>query len=103
LIEVCKKVEDPDFVEAALKLSRIEDQTGREYHQVISDFEKAQKELPQIEERVIKATAQLKSINDAIFKSKQELDSQEKHLRKYRIEDSLNLPFLFWSAPKCFF
>jgi chromosome segregation ATPase len=86
LVAVCKKIEDPGFAEAALKLSQIEAQSGRKYHQIISDFEKAQKELPQIEKRVIEATAKLKSINDAIFKSKQELDSQEKHLKKYRNE-----------------
>jgi hypothetical protein len=46
LIEVCKKVEDPGFTEAALKLSQIETQTGVGYHQITSAFEKAQKRLP---------------------------------------------------------
>jgi hypothetical protein len=86
LIEVCKKIEDPGFVEAALKLSLIESQTGMGYHQVISDFEKVQKQLPQLEEKVIKATAKLKSINNAILRSSQELDSQEKYLMQYRNE-----------------
>lgn len=86
LIEVCKKVEDHGFVEAALKLSLIEVQTGMEYHQVMSGFEKAQKQLPQLEEKVIKAKAKLKSISDAIFRSKQELASQERYLEKYKNE-----------------
>jgi len=86
LIEVCKKVEDPGFAEAALKLSQIEVQTGMEYHQLISDFEKAQKQLPQLEEKVVNAKEKLKSISDAILRSTQELDSQEKCLEKYRNE-----------------
>jgi hypothetical protein len=86
LIEVCKKVEDPGFAEAALKLSQIEAQTGMEYHQVMADFEKAQKQLPQLEKEVIRAEAKLKSISDATLRSKQELAGQEKYLKKYRNE-----------------
>jgi predicted transcriptional regulator len=86
LIEVCKKVEDPGFVEAALKLSQIEAQTSKGYHQVMAEFEKVQKELPQLEEKIIKATAKLKSINATILRSTQELDTQEKYLKQYKDE-----------------
>lgn len=86
LIEVCGKVEDPAFIEAALKLSQIEIQTGIEYHQVMSGFEKARKQLPQLEEKVIRAEAKLKSIADATLRSKQELASQKKYLKKYKNE-----------------
>ena len=53
LIKVCQKVDDPGFVKAALKLSQIETQTGMGYHQVISGFEKAQNQLPQLEEKML--------------------------------------------------
>jgi hypothetical protein len=86
LIEVCKKVEDPGFVEAAIELSRIKAQTGIGYHQVMADFKKAHKQLPQLEEKVIKATAKLKSINDTILRNTQELDSQEKYFKQYKDE-----------------
>jgi len=72
LIEVCKKVEDPGFTEAALKLSQIETQTGVGYHQITSVFEKAQKQLPQLEEKIAEAKAELKSISDGVLKNKQE-------------------------------
>jgi predicted transcriptional regulator len=86
LIEVCKKVGDPGFVEAALKLSQIETQTGNGYQQLMAEFEKVQKELPQLEEKMIKATAKLKSVNDTILRTTQELDSQQKHLKQYKDE-----------------
>jgi hypothetical protein len=86
LIEVCKKVEDPGFAEATLRLSQIKVQTGMEYHQVMSRFERAQKQLPQLEEAIIKAKAKLKSITDAILKNTQELVDQEEYFKKYKNE-----------------
>jgi hypothetical protein len=86
LIEVCKKVKDPGFVEATLKLSRIETQTGKGYQQLMAESEKAQKELPQLEEKRIKAAAKLKSVNDVILRTTQKLDRQEKHLKQYKDE-----------------
>jgi len=86
LIEVCKKVEDPGFTEAALKLSQVEAQTGMGYHQITSVFEKAQKQLPQLEEKIAEARAELKSINGGVLKNKQELAGQEEYLKKYQNE-----------------
>jgi predicted transcriptional regulator len=86
LIEVCKKVEDPGFVEAAIELSRIEVQAGMGYYQVMAEFEKARKELPQLEEKMFKATAKLKSINDTILRTTKELDTREKSLEQYKDE-----------------
>jgi hypothetical protein len=59
LVEVCKKVEDSGFTEAVLKLSQIETQTGVDYHQITSGFEKAQKQLPQLERKIAEAKAEL--------------------------------------------
>jgi len=86
LIEVCKKVEDPGFTEAALKLSQIETQTGMDYDQVISCFETAQKQLPQLKEEIAEAKVELKSINDGVLKNKQELVGREEYLKKYQNE-----------------
>jgi len=86
LIEVCKKVEDSGFIEAALKLFQIEAQTGVGYHQITSVFEKAQKQLPQLEEKIAEAKAELKAISDGVLKNKQELAGQEEYLEKYQNE-----------------
>lgn len=82
LIKVCREVDDPGFVEAALKLAQIEAQTGMEYHQVMSGFEKAQKQLPRLDEKVAETKAKLKSINDGLLENKQELAGQEEYLKK---------------------
>ena len=86
LVEVCKKVADPGFVEAAMKLSQIETQTGMGYHQITSDFEKAQKQLPLLVDKISEARTELKSISDEVSKNKQELTRQEDHLKKYQDE-----------------
>lgn len=86
LIKVCREVDYPGFVEAALKLAQIEAQTGMEYHQVMSGFEKAQKQLPRLDEKVAEIKAKLKSINDGLLENKQELVGQEEYLKKYQNE-----------------
>jgi hypothetical protein len=86
LVEVCRKVEDPGFTESVLKLSQIESQTGMDYHQVIPGFETAQKQLPQLEEKIAGAKAELKSLNDGLLKNKQELAGREEYLKKYQNE-----------------
>jgi len=86
LVNVCQKVDNPGFVEAALKLAQIETQTGREYHQVISSFEKALNQLPQLEEKITGAKAELKFTNEGLVKNKHELADQEEYLEKYQNE-----------------
>ncbi|MGD1120212.1 MAG: hypothetical protein ABR886_12150 [Dehalococcoidales bacterium] len=86
MIKVCQEVNDSGFVKAARKLSHLESQTGMGYQQVISDFEKALNQLPQLEEKVIDAKAKLKAIGDVTLKNKQELAGQEEHLKKYQDE-----------------
>ncbi len=86
LVEICKKIEDPGFVEATKKLSQIETQTGMRYHQITTGFEKAQKQLPQLEDKIAEAKTELKSISDGVLKNKQELTRQEDHLKKCQNE-----------------
>jgi len=86
LVNVCQKVDNPGFVEAALKLAQIETQTGREYHQVISSFETALNQLPQLEEKITGAKAELKFTNEGLVINKQELAGQEEYLEKYQNE-----------------
>ena len=86
LVKICKKVEDPGFVEAAMKFSQIETQTGMGYHQVTSDFEKAEKQLPQLEGKIAEVKAELKFTNEGLAKNKQELAGQEEYLKKCQNE-----------------
>ena len=77
---------DPGFVKAALKLSQIETQTGMSYHQVIFGFEKAQNQLPHLEDMILVTKAELKSTSAELLKKNHELTGQEEHLKKYQNE-----------------
>jgi predicted transcriptional regulator len=86
LVDVCKRVEDPGFTEAAIKLYKIETQTGMGYHQIISGFEAAQIQIPRLNEKIAEAKADLKSTNDSLMENKKKLTSQEVYLKKRRNE-----------------
>jgi len=86
LVGVCKKIEDPGFVDSALKLAQIEAQAGMEYQQVIANFKEVQDQLPKLKEKLTGAKVELKTISDAILKNKQKLANQEAHLKKYQDE-----------------
>jgi len=49
LIKVCGKIADPSFVQAALKLTRIETECNMSYEEVVSRFERVTLELPSTE------------------------------------------------------
>jgi predicted transcriptional regulator len=86
LVDVCKKVEEPGFIEATLELSLIEAQAGMSYHQIISGFKTAQKQLPQLNEKIAEAKAELKSINGSLIENKHKLASQEAYLEESQNE-----------------
>lgn len=86
LIEICQKVADPGFVEAALQLSQIETQTGRYYHQVMSNFKKVQKQLPQMGKKLEETKTELSSTGVMLKQRKEELAKKEKYLEKYQEE-----------------
>lgn len=52
LVKVCKHVNDPGFVQAALKLSKTEAENSMSYKEVIARFEKAISELPPTEKKL---------------------------------------------------
>jgi hypothetical protein len=86
LVEVSHKVADPGFVEAALQLSQIEIQTGMSYQQVMSNFEKAQKQLPHLEKKLEKTGAELESDSVMLAQRKEELAKQEEYIQRYKEE-----------------
>ena len=80
LVRLCKEVNDPGFIRATLKLSRIETEGSTSYEEVVSQFEKMTSELPPAENRLKKVQSKLKSLNDLIAKRNQELTSLEARL-----------------------
>jgi predicted transcriptional regulator len=84
LVEVCKRVGEPSFVEKALELARIEGRFGMSRDQAVSSFEEAVKQLPQFEAKISKAKSELKTTNNAILKKKRELSEKEEYVRNYQ-------------------
>jgi len=80
LIEICKKVDDPGFVNAALKLNRIEADGQMSYEEATSKFEQIRAELPSAENRLRGIQTKLKSINNLIAQRNCELTKVEAHL-----------------------
>ncbi len=86
LIEVSQKVADPGFIEAAIKLSQIEAETGATYHEIMSAFENMVNQIPGLGKEVVEARAELKFVNDELHETKQKLTSKKEELEKYQNE-----------------
>jgi len=82
LIKVCQKVNNPTFVNAALKLARIEDEHNISYEQIMSEFETVTSRLPITEKELMKTRANLDSINSLVNRKNQELKNLENRIKK---------------------
>ncbi len=80
LIEVCKKVDDPGFINAALKLNRIEAEGQMTYEEATYKFERITSELPLAENRLRGIQAKLQSLNNLIAQRNSELTNVEAHV-----------------------
>ena len=80
LVKLCKEVDDPGFIHAALKLSRIETEGNMRYEEVVSRFERMTLELPSVENKLRKTQTKFKSLSDLIARRNQELSNLEARL-----------------------
>jgi len=86
LIQLCKKIDDPGFAYAALKLSQIEGKMHKGYQHVISDLEAASAQLQQLDKKVFDKQAELDLLNNTISQKKKEFSIQEKLFEEYKIQ-----------------
>lgn len=86
LVKVCNEIDDPGFVQAALKLSALEARTNMSYDEVISSFERVSSELLSSEKKLIEVQINLKSVSNSLASKKQERVSLEAHLAKLKNE-----------------
>ena len=68
------------FIQAALKLNRIEAESNMSYEEVVSRFERVTSELPSAENKLRKIQTEFKSLSDLIAKRNQELTNLEARL-----------------------
>ena len=80
LVKLCKEVDDPGFIHAALRLNRIETEGNMSYEEVVSGFEKVSSELPSTENKLRTIQTKFKSLSDLIAERNQELTNLEARL-----------------------
>jgi len=91
LVKVCKDVNDHGFINAALKLVKIESDSNISYEEAVTGFDEMTSQLPAMEKQIEDRNAELSSINSNLANRKQELTSLEEKLEKLKIlaEDTL--------------
>jgi len=80
LIEVCKKVDDPGFINAALKLNRIEAVGQMTYEEATYKFKRITSELSPAENKLGVIQTKLKFLNNLIAQRNSELTNVEAHM-----------------------
>ena len=90
-VKACKEVNDQGFVNAALKLARIESEGNMSYEEVLTGFKEMTSQLPILEKLIENRNAELNSINSSLADKKQELTSLKEGLSKLKklAEDTL--------------
>jgi len=84
LVKVCKEVNDQSFINAALKLAKIESDGNISYEEVIMGFQNMTSQLPVLEKQIENRNAELNSINNNLADKKQEMTSLEERLAKLK-------------------
>ena len=82
LVKLCKEIDDPGFIRAALKLSKIETEGKVSHEEVVSRFERVSSELPAAENKLEEIQSELKSLSDLVAKRNQESAKIEAHLEQ---------------------
>lgn len=91
LVKVCKDVNDHGFVNAALKLAKIESDSKISYEEAVAGFDEMASQLPAMEKQIENRNIELSSIDSKLADRKQELTSLEERLVKLKksAEDTL--------------
>jgi DNA repair exonuclease SbcCD ATPase subunit len=82
LVKLCKEIDDPGFIHAALKFNMIETGGKMSYEEVVSRFERVSSALPSTEKKLEETQSELNSLNDLVAKRNQESAKVEAHLEQ---------------------
>ena len=91
LVKVCKEINDQGFINAALKLAKIESDNNISYEEVVSGFQKMTSQLLVLEKQLENRNTELNSINGNLANKKQEMAGLNERLAKLKklAEDTL--------------
>ena len=84
LVKVCKEINDQGFINAALKLAKIESDNNISYEEVVSGFQKMTSQLLVLEKQLENRNTELNSINGNLANKKQEMASLNERLAKLK-------------------
>lgn len=82
LIRVCKEIGDPSFVQAAVKLAKIEAQSNITHEQVMSRFENATSRLPSLEKKLMGMQAKMQSLDQSLAQRDNQIASLNAYITR---------------------
>jgi chromosome segregation ATPase len=91
LVKLCKEINDPGFIKAALKLNKIQTESNINYEEVVSRFEKVSSELPSAENKLRTIQTKFKSLSDLIAERTKELSNLEARLAQLQKDAKVKL------------
>jgi len=80
LVEICKKVQDPGFVSAALELCQLEAKEGMNYEQVIAQFKEMSPKVQHLKSERQALNSQLSALDKELADKKAELGALDTQL-----------------------
>jgi len=84
LVKVCKEINDQGFINAALKLAKIESDNNISYEEVVTGFQNMTSQLPVLGEQLENCNTELDSITNNLADKKQEMASLNESLAKLK-------------------
>jgi len=86
LVQVCKKVDDEEFINSVLRFVEIEDNSDKDYDEIVSNFESIASQLPLSEKKLMALKTEIGSLNNILTKKKSELAGIQSQLVQFREE-----------------
>ena len=86
LIKVCAEINDPGFIQAAVKLNKIEAEANMTYAQVIFKLEKAISELSLVESKLQETLSGVESTTESLTQKRREESKLQAHLQQLHNE-----------------
>jgi len=87
LIQVCKRIINPGFIKASMKLVRIEITDKLSYEEAITKYQATLSKLPLKQNELSRTQAQLNSLNRSVADKEQELNNANAQLKQIREKD----------------
>ncbi len=86
LIQVCKKIDDPHFINASLKLNRIEAEGQMSYEEALAKYDLTVSQIPSKKTELSQMQTKLDSLNSSITEKNKKLQSVDTEIKQRQRE-----------------